>query len=196
MANLRLDSYVFSKLVVQAVVCAVQMAIIVLIFSLFVKNKKLPESGVLFSGIWLEYFITLFLLAFAADTMALLISSIVKTSELANTFIPIILIVQIVFSGVLFEMNGVMRVFANFMISRWGINALAAITSLNDSQPVFLIDNPSLQLQLGSGLSTVSSEYASTVQNLVTIWCILAAFIVVSSAVCAVVLRSVKNDRR
>ncbi|MGN1194481.1 MAG: ABC transporter permease, partial [Acutalibacteraceae bacterium] len=196
MTNLRLDSYVVSKLAVQAVICAVQMVVVVLFFMVFVLKKQLPEGGVIFHSIWVEYFITMFLLAFAADTMSLLISSVVKTSELANTFIPIILIVQIVFSGVLFDMNGVMSILANLMISRWGINALAAITALNDSQPSFLIENPSLQLQLGSSLSTVKTEYASTVSNLLMIWGVLIVFIVVSSVACGVLLRRVKNDRR
>lgn len=196
MTNLNLGSYVISKLVVQAVVCAVQMAVVVLIFMLFVIQKQLPEHGVFFSSIWIEYFITMFLLAFAADVMSLFISSIVKSSELANTFIPIILIVQIVFSGVLFEMNGFMNLLAKFMISRWGIDALAAITSLNDAQPIFLIENPSLQLQLGSSLSTVNSEYASTAGNLLTIWGILLAFIVVFALACGLCLRNVKNDKR
>lgn len=196
MTNLRLDSYVVSKLAVQAVICAVQMVVVVLFFMVFVLKKQLPDSGIIFPSMWIEYFITMFLLAFAADTMSLLISSVVKTSELANTFIPIILIVQIVFSGVLFDMTGFMNVLAKLMISSWGINALAAITALNDSQTSFLIENPSLQLQLGSSLSSVKTEYASTASNLLMVWGILFVFIVVSSVACAVLLRRVKNDRR
>lgn len=196
MTNLRLSSYVVSKLVVQATVCAVQMLVVMLIFMLFVTKKQLPDDGIIFGSIWIEYFITMFLLAFAADTMSLLISSMVKTSEMANTFIPIILIVQIVFSGVLFEMKGILGAFAKLMISKWGINALAAITSLNDAQPAFLIENPSLQLQLGSSLSTIKAEYASTLSNLLMIWGILLAFIVVSSIACGIMLTRVKKDRR
>lgn len=196
MTNLNLGSYVISKLIVQAVVCAVQMLVVILIFMIFVRDKELPTSGALFGSIWIEYFITMFLLAFAADTMALLISSLVKSSELASTFIPIVLIVQIVFSGVLFEMSGFFEIAANFMISKWGINALAATSSLNDSQAIFMIENPELQLQLGSSLSTVKAEYASTAANLLTVWGILALFVVVSSVICGVLLRRVKHDRR
>lgn len=196
MTNLNLGSYVISKLFVQAVICAVQMLVVILIFAVFVRDKELPVSGAIFGSIWIEYFITMFLLAFAADTMALLISSLVKSSELASTFIPIVLIVQIVFSGVLFEMSGFFEIAANFMISKWGINALAATTSLNDSQAIFMIENPELQLQLGNSLSTVKPEYASTASNLLMVWGILLAFVVVSSVVCGVLLRRVKHDRR
>lgn len=196
MTNLNLGSYVVSKLVVQGVICAVQMLCVIVVFMLFVKNKELATSGVFLGSMWVEYFITMFLLAFAADTMSLLISSVVKSSELASTFIPIVLIVQIVFSGVLFEMTGAFDVIANFMISKWGINALAASSFLNDSQASFIIENPQLQLQLGSELSVVKNEYASTSGNLLMIWGILLVFIAVSSIACGILLRRVKKDKR
>lgn len=196
MTNLSLGSYVLSKLVVQAVVCAVQMVVVMFIYYLFVKNKMLPESGLIFSSIWTEYYITLFLLAFASDTMSLVISSIVKTSATANTFIPIILIVQIVFSGVLFDMDGALDALSKLMISKWGIAALAATSQLNDSQQSFLINNPSFQLKLGSEMSTVKDLYSSTVSNLLMIWTILLIFIIVCSVLCRILLIRVKNDKR
>lgn len=196
MTNLRLGSYVLSKLAVQAVVCAVQMIVVTFIYFLFVKNKMLPDSGVIFSSIWFEYYITLFLLAFASDTMSLVISSIVKTSATANTFIPIILIVQIVFSGVLFDMDGVMEALSKLMISKWGIAALAATSQLNDSQQSFLINNPSFQIKLGSEMSAVKDLYSSTVGNLLFIWAVLLIFIIVCSVLCRVLLIRVKNDKR
>lgn len=196
MTNLRLGSYVVSKLVVQAAICAVQMIVVVFIFYLFVHNKTMPDHGVIFSSIWLEFYITMFLLSFAADTMSLVISSIVKNSATANTFIPIILIVQIVFSGVLFDMKGVMDIFSNIMISKWGIAAFAASTGLNDSQPKFLIDNPAYQLQLGSDMSIVQNIYQSTAGNLLKIWGILLVFIVICSVACRILLIRVKKDKR
>lgn len=196
MTNLSLGSYVVSKLVVQAVVCAVQMLVVILIFSLFVRDKALPESGVIFGSVWVEYYITMFLLAFAADTMSLVVSSIVKNSATANTFIPIILIVQIVFSGVLFKMSGIMDTLSYLMISKWGISALAATSGLNDAQPIFLIDNPAFQLQLGSEMSTVADMYAGTPGNLLKIWGVLLLFIVVCSVACRFLLVRVKSDKR
>ena len=196
MTNLRLGSYVISKLVVQAAICAVQMVVVVFIFFLFVHNKTMPDKGVILSSIWIEFYITMFLLAFAADTMSLVISSIVKNSATANTFIPIILIVQIVFSGVLFEMEGAMDVLSNLMISKWGIAAFAASTHLNDSQQSFLINNPAFQLKLGSDMSIVKDVYTSTVSNLLFVWGVLLAFIIVCSILCRILLTRVKNDRR
>ncbi|MCD7796896.1 MAG: ABC transporter permease [Clostridiales bacterium] len=196
MTNLNLSAYVVSKLIVQACICAVQMLVVVLIFSIGVSGKLVPDKGVM-TSIRIEYYITLFLLTFAADTFALVISSIVKNSYTADTFIPIILIVEFIFSGVLFDTDGFMGIMANLMISKWGIAALASSSGLNNSQNKFLIDNPQTQLQFGSAMSTVEDIYAATTSNLLTNWGILLAFSVVSAILCRVILiGGVKNDRR
>lgn len=196
MTNLRLSSYTLSKLIVQAIICAVQMIIVLLIFSLFIKDKQVYSSGVIFNSVWTEYFITMFLLAFAADTMALVISAIVKNSSTANTFIPIILIVQIVFSGVLFDLGKQMDAFASLMISKWGIAGLAISSRLNDSRVKFLLDSPDFELNLGTSMSAVKDLYMSTPENLLIVWAILLAFIIVCSVLCTLLLTRVKKDRR
>lgn len=196
MTNLKLTSYTLSKLIVQSIVCAVQMIIVLLIFSLFITGKGLYSSGVIFNSIWTEYFITMFLLAFSADTLALVISSIVKNSSTANTFIPIILIVQIVFSGVLFDLGDQMDNFASLMISKWGIAGLAISSRLNDARTQFLLDSPNYELQLGSSMSSVKDLYMSTAGNLLKVWIILLVFIIVCSIICTLLLTQVKKDRR
>ncbi len=196
MTNLRLDSYVVSKLIVQGVVCAIQMIIVLFVFFLFVHNKDIPDSGVIFSNVWIEYYITMFLLTFAADVMSLVISSFVKSASGANSLIPIVLIVQIVFCGVMFKLEGIMDKLSNIMISKWGIRALSATTRLNDTQEIFLIENPSTQINMGSDMSIISSIYESTAMHLLTVWGVLIAFIILFAVICRTVLISVKNDKR
>lgn len=196
MTNLRLSSYTLSKLIVQAIICAVQMIIVLLIFSFYIRDKQIYSSGVIFNSVWIEYFITMFLLAFAADTMALVISAVVKNSSTANTFIPIILIVQIVFSGVLFDLGKQMDAFASLMISKWGIAGLAISSRLNDSRVKFLLDSPDFELNLGTSMSSVKDLYISTPKNLLMVWAILLAFIIVCSVLCTLLLTQVKKDRR
>lgn len=196
MTNLRLGSYITSKLVVQGLVCAVQILLIMLIFFISVCKKDLPYSGVIFGSAMIEMYISMFLIAFASDTIALLISSIVKNSSTANTFIPIVLIVQIVFSGVLFELGETMELFAGVMISKWGIAALAATCHLNEGRLALLLENPEMSLQMGEQMSRTEDLFTATSQNLLLIWGILLIFIVVSAALSGVLLTRVKKDRR
>lgn len=196
MTNLRLSSYIISKLVVQGLICAVQILLIMVIFFISVCNKAYPSSGVIFGSAMIEMYITMFLIAFASDTIALLISSIVKNSSTANTFIPIVLIVQIVFSGVLFDLGETMDNIAGIMISKWGIAALAATCRLNEGKLSLLLENPEMSLQMGNKLSKINDLFVATPQNLLKIWCILLIFIVVCAVLSGILLKNVKKDKR
>lgn len=196
MTNLRLSAYVTSKLVVQGMICAVQVLLIMLIFFASVSNKAYPSSGVIFGSAMIEMYITMFLIAFSSDTIALLISSLVKNSSTANTFIPIVLIVQIVFSGVLFDLGKIMESIASVMISKWGIAALAVTCRLNEGRLALLLENPEMSLQMGDTVNKMNDLFIATPQNLLNIWCILIAFVVVCTLLSGVLLTSVKKDKR
>lgn len=196
MTNLKLTSYISSKLIIQGLVCAAQTILILIIFALYIRGKEIPSSGVIFNSVWTEYFITMFLLCFASDVIALVISSVVKNSSTANTFIPIILIVQIVFSGVLFDLGDAMENFASLMVSKWGIAGLAISSRLNNSRVKFLLDSPEYELNLGATMSSVKELYESSAANLIKVWLVLLGFIVVCAILSTVLLRNVKKDKR
>ena len=196
MTNLNLGSYILSKLIVQALLCALQMILVLGIFALFVNGKHLSTGGVIFGSIWIEYFITMFLLCFASDTLALFISSIVKNSSTANIFIPIVLIVQIVFSGVLFDLGNTFEKIAYLMFSKWGIAGLAITSHLNNARGKFLLDNPTFELQLGPNMSSVHSMFSSEVSNLLLVWGVLILFVIAFSVLSALFLKRIKKDKR
>ncbi len=196
MTNLRLPAYVSSKLIVQGLICAVQTFLILGIFGIAVHNKDLYSSGVIFNSMWTEYFITMFLLSFAADVLALLVSSVVKSSSVASTFIPIILIVQVVFTGVLFDVGDVMETAAAIMISKWGMAGLAISSRLNAARMKFLLDSPDLEIKLGSHMTVIKDTYIASAENLLKVWAILIIFTVACAVITTLALTAVKKDRR
>lgn len=194
MTNLNLGSYITSKLVVQAILCAAQMAIVTVVFMLSVRSEKdLPTSGALFGSIWLEYFITLFLLAFAADTTALIISASAKSVEISSAFIAIILIIYIVFSDVLIGLYGVLETISYFLPSKWGYTGLAITSVFNDSKQPFFMDHPDLQLQFGTYLEAVYSEYANSGERLLITWGVLILYSVVAAVICRLLLKRINR---
>lgn len=195
MTNLNLGSYVTSKLVVQALLCAVQMLIVVIIFMLSVQSKKdLPTSGALFGSIWTEYFISLFLLAFAADTTALIISALVKTPESSSSFIAVVLITHIVFSNVLFQLKGVMKTLSCLLPSKWGYEALAISTVFNDTKVPFFVQHPDLHLQFGNYLAAVKPNFINSGERLLMIWGILLLYSIVTAIICRLLLMRIKHE--
>lgn len=192
MTNLNLGSYITSKLVVQAILCAAQMAIVTAIFMLYIQNKKeLPTSGALLGSIWVEYFITLFLLALAADTTALIISACAKSAERSSTFIALILVIHIVFSNVLFELHGALEIVSYCLPSKWGYTGLAITSVFNDSRQLFFIDHPDLQLQFGNYLGAVNPDFINSGERLLITWGVLLLYSVVAAVICSLVLKRI-----
>ena len=118
--GLHITSYVASHLIYQGAICLVEALMIVIISGIMIGY---PSENALFISTYAEYFITYFLVTYAADVLALAISSIVKSTTTAMTIMPFILIFQLLFAGVLFSLSGSMETVANFTISKWGLQA-------------------------------------------------------------------------
>ncbi len=56
-----------------------------------------------------------------------------EKEEAANVLAPYILIVQLIFSGILFNMEGMADYISYIMISKWGMEALGSIADLKQS---------------------------------------------------------------
>lgn len=102
MGNLKLPIYMLSKYIVQGVISLIQAVILVLTFVLI---KGAPDcKGVIFSNATVEIIVLIFLTIYAAAGMGLLLSSITKSADRAMAIAPFVLIVQLIFSGILFEL--------------------------------------------------------------------------------------------
>lgn len=200
---LRIECYVISRSVLQLLLCFVQSLILVVAIPgvNWQHGNSLPESGLLVSEPLVEFFISLFLVMYASDVLGLLISSIVKKQELASQLAPYILIVQLLFSGVLFKMEGGAEVISALMISRWGMEALGSIGNLNDL-PLKLVmetkdDMKRSQLEmLLEEEREIESAFEATGEHLMVVWLVMLAFVVVQLVVANICLHGVKKDTR
>lgn len=188
---LRIGCYTTSRAFLQLILCAIQSAVLCLSFygvERFYGNE-LPAEGLVFSSVMVEYYITVFLVMYAADTMGLLISCFVKSEQLASQLSPYILIVQLLFSGVLFDMEGAASGVSALMLSRWGMEALGSTSNLND-----------LPLRLQEEFPIIPHEadnaFLYTAGHLWKVWLILAVFVIVPLVIGNYALHGVKKDTR
>ena len=188
---LRIGCYISSRATIQFFLCAFQSLILCLSVygvELFYGNE-IPETGIILENVMLEYYISIFLVVYAADTMGLMLSTFVKNEQLASQLSPYILIVQLLFSGVLFAMKGAAESVSAIMLSRWGMEALGSISDLN-GRPLTLQEAfPMIPHEADAAF-----EYAA--EHLWQVWVILLVFVVVPLIVAAIALRSVKRDSR
>lgn len=193
-ANLRLGAYVCAKLIVQAVICAVQALLILFVFLLFTDRTKSPDGIVM--PIFLECYITLFLLDLACDATGLFLSSLVKTADIANIIAPVFLILQVVFSGVLFPLDGVFEVVSYFMAARWAIEALGASGDIASELRQAEFRAMAMGQEFSEHKSDIVDMYEPKAATLLNAWGALAGFVIVFSILCAVILRRVAKDTR
>lgn len=122
--NLSKGSYLFSKISILFIISAIQTALFVLIGNLILEIK----------GMWLEYWAILFSISCFANLLGLNISASFNSAKVIYILIPIMIIPQILFSGVIVKFDKLNPTFAqedsvpwigNIMASRWAYEALA-----------------------------------------------------------------------
>lgn len=189
--GLRLGCYTASRGILQFLLCALQSAILCMAFYGVVwrYDNSLPASGVLFGSAIPEFYISLLLLTFAADALGLMISSIVRKEETASVMAPYILIVQLIFSGILFSMEGSSEIVSYAMLSRWGMEAMGSIADLN-ALP--------MRLQAEYPMLTHEAEdmFEATAEHLLPVWGILLGFSLLFLVAGNLFLHRVKKDQR
>ncbi|MGN0688765.1 MAG: ABC transporter permease [Oscillospiraceae bacterium] len=170
-AGARLSSYVTANVLWQIVISLVQSAIILGVCMVFIDFNT---DGVILPAL-VEYFITIFLLVSGADILGIMISSIAGTATTAMTIMPFVLILQLIMSGVLFELDGWSEMIAYITFSKWGMGAFGSIADLNGEHLPMKI-NETLKADFGFEIPHANEEcYENTPENLLICWGCCAA---------------------
>lgn len=130
LANLGLFAYLGSKLTVLSGLALLQTLLISLVILLLFRSPQ-PELISWQLGLSITTFLTLL----TSMSLGLLVSAVVKNGSQANSALPLLLIPQIIFSGVLFNMEGIASKASWLMISRWSIGAYGALVNINAMVP-------------------------------------------------------------
>jgi len=129
------SAYLMSKVIVLGVVTAFQGVIIAAIgFS----TRNMPSEGlIVVKAPAIEMALAIIALGFTSMMFGLIISALVKTAEKTMPLLVMFAIVQVVFTGVLFQLfdtPGVAQ-FAWLMPSRWAVAAMGATADMNTLLP-------------------------------------------------------------
>ncbi|WUF45194.1 FHA domain-containing protein [Streptomyces sp. NBC_00483] len=134
------SAYLMSKVIVLGVITAFQGVIICAIGFI---PRELPKEGLVLPPA-AELCISIIALGFASMMFGLVISALVKTSEKTMPLLVMFAIVQVVFTGVLFQIYGTVGLeqFAWLMPSRWAVGAAGATLDLSKLMPPWDPQNP------------------------------------------------------
>ena len=139
----------------------------------FVRIVHIPQNHLLLDTN-VEVFVSILLMLVASSAIGLLISAIFKSGESAILVVLVLMIGQVVFSGIMFTLTGVAARIAAVIVCRWGMGALGASTDLN-SRLAWLkqgFDSPMYD-------ATVANLMHSwQMMGLITVVCLIAAWLV------------------
>nr|WP_202541870.1 FHA domain-containing protein [Streptomyces sp. SID2563] len=134
------SAYLMSKVIVLGVITAIQG---VIICGIGFATRDLPEEGLIMPPA-VELCVTIIALGFTSMMFGLVISSLVKTSEKTMPLLVMFAIVQVVFTGILFQVYGSpgLEQFAWLMPSRWAIAGAGSTLDLAHLMPPWDQKNP------------------------------------------------------
>ncbi|MFD4695321.1 FHA domain-containing protein [Streptomyces sp. NPDC058463] len=127
------SAYLLSKVIVLGVITAFQG---VIICGIGFSTRKLPDEG-LFMPPAVEICVSIIVLGFTSMMFGLMISALVKTAEKTMPLLVMFAIVQVVFTGVLFQVYGSpgLEQFAWLMPSRWAVAAAGTTLDMAHLMP-------------------------------------------------------------
>jgi ABC-type multidrug transport system ATPase subunit len=167
LVNLGTFAYLGSKLLVRSGLAILQTALMTALVLLVFKS---PQPIIL--PWWLGLSITSFLTILATICLGLAVSSFVKNENEANNNVALILLFQIVLSGVLFKLEGLSSKLSWLTISRWSVGAYGSLVNVNGMVPNPGQNSDNLPFQ-------PSAVYEPTWSNLRLNWLVLGIHILV-----------------
>jgi hypothetical protein len=145
-----------------------------LLLGVVVLRVELPKDGIVLPPL-LELYASIALSGLAGVGLGLAVSAVAATPDKATSFIPIVLVPQVVLAGIMFALTGVMSIISWAVSSRAAVDALSATVDTNHlPMLVPMPDEP---------------QYAHTPRILLAAWAALVGQAFVFSAIAWLTLR-------
>ncbi|HLI07310.1 MAG TPA: ATP-binding cassette domain-containing protein [Ktedonobacteraceae bacterium] len=185
--NLGIAPYMFSKIVILGILCLIQSAIV-----LYIVNMKAPLQESIFLPPLAEIYITMALASLAGLMLGLAISALAPNTDRAMSFVPIVLIPQVIFSGVIFELNSpVLQAIGALFAMRWAMAGMGSTVGLHADK--LGVDSFSYKGTLFVSVNKASVVPAAT-EHLLLVWGALSLMIIVLGLATAAFLKQ-KDSR-
>ncbi len=132
MVNLGLIPYLWSKLVVLSIIVGIQCVLLFLPLKFFDLTGLMPMPGEMFG---LPQLWTMLLTGGVGIATGLLVSAVVRSSEMATSLVPLILIPQILFSGIVGVPGGASKPAGLFVPAAWSFDTMKRFSTLDTLEP-------------------------------------------------------------
>jgi ABC-2 type transporter. len=217
-SGMHISSYIIAHMIYQAFICIIQTITTAGVF--IVAQLSFPQHGIIMNSFFIELMVTIFLITYASDMLSLFVSAVAKTTTAAMTVMPLILMVQLIFSGNMFSLPKSMNGISSLMISNHGTAAICAEVDFNNlpsSAGWNMLkkvgnnsDDPNVSLMIEQmevmGYDKVINEevrksnfkeaYVGTPENIEHRWKMQIIFIFFFAALSVIALEFIDKDKR
>jgi hypothetical protein len=219
-SGLHITSYIAAHMIYQAFLCLGQTVITIGICMF--ADVSFPDNSMFFPLALVDFGVTVFLITYSADMMALMVSAVVHSTTTAMTIMPFLLIFQLVFSGGFFSLSGTALQLTDVTISKWGLTALCiqgdynslpmvslwnSMVKMKDvevegEKPVFEVLNyiettgRRDEILAESGRQNQNPSYEHSPFKLLKCWAFLIFFALLYAVIATVSLESIDKDKR
>ena len=179
--NLGIAPYMFSKIVVLGIFCLVQSLILTWLVSI-----RAPFYHSTFLPSFVEIYITMGLASLAGLMVGLTVSALVPNNDRAMSIVPLVLLPQLIFSGIIFPLGTFpLQFLGAFFPARWAMMALGSTVGIhNDTVFASQSDTFTFQGTLFSNFTKVQSTL-----HILLAWFFLVATIIILGLLIAYFLK-------
>ena len=135
-SGMHISSYIAAHMIYQALLCLLQTGVTVYVMRF--AGVQFPDKGLFTPFMIVDIGISMFLVSYASDALALWLSSLARSTTAAMTIMPFLLIFQLVFSGGMLSLPDWCQPLTKLTISGYGMTALASQADYNNRPMVTL----------------------------------------------------------
>ena len=158
MSTVRTLPYIASKLIVIGTLCVIQSFMLVIVVRIFAGEFPTNTFGI---PPFFGYFLTTCLTTICAACLGLAVSALSPNPDRAMAIAPIILLPQILFSGVVFELSGFMKFLSNIIPCKLSMQNFGVLTDFNSLSTSATVSDISLNSMYS--ITNISNFYGSWV---------------------------------
>ena len=121
----------------------------------------------------------------SASATGLFVSSFFKNTDRAMTVAPLLLMPQLLFSGMIFQLGGVTDIISHGVTTRWAMMSYGSISNLN---ALFVyIEGQLIPMEY-------TAFYTHSMAHLLFTWTVMAVTVAVFMALAVLVLRNISSE--
>lgn len=143
MADLSLSAYLLAKFIVQIIFSVIQAFLFVFTFQ---KLVGVSDYSILF-GSFGDILLICFLTILSSAAMGLFFSCLMTNNNMVTVMLPLIMLPQLLFSGILIELKGIAVYLSTITLSRWCAEGIGSSFNLNTLTHEIQAINPFIQIE-------------------------------------------------